>query len=121
MFRGLFPSIIEIIPSSAIKFYIYELYCAFSHHSALSSLIGGTLGGLISCVCLYPLDTVKKYIQLISRNKNPKFIECIKYLYGEGGILRFYRGCCITLLKSGIGSGFSFCFYNYFYNLMLKY
>lgn len=120
LFRGLSPSIVEIIPSNAIKFCIFEMYCSFTSHSSFSSLIGGTFGGLISSVCLYPLDTIKKHMQLISNKKHPRYVDSIKYLYNEGKILRFYRGCIVTIMKSTVGSGFSFGFYNYFFNLMFR-
>lgn len=77
------------------------------------------LGGIISSVILYPIDTVKRHMQLLSKLYHPKIINSINDIIKNNGVKGFYKGCFISIIKASLSSGLSFAFYSYFLNMLI--
>lgn len=70
LYRGVGPTMIGILPYAGLKFYIYEElknHVPEEHHtSVVTKLACGALAGLLGQTATYPLDVVKRQMQVQS-------------------------------------------------------
>lgn len=136
IFRGLGTTLIQIAPLIGFNFMFYHQLNDFyksvvspDHHQppVIWGLVNGCMAGVISKVVVYPLDFIKKRLQLqgfqesrktFGRNQKCSNIkECVRVTLKEEGVMGFYKGMYPTLFKSGLTTALYFSFYDIFKEL----
>lgn len=148
LYRGFLPTIIQIMPYSGAQFAIYKVLKSYCHKyndngdyimfniykndtkfQIQSSLICGAFSGLFSKVLVYPLDLIKKRLQIrgfeMHRSQNfgytPRyegFIHCIIYTLRTEKFTAFYKGLVPSMLKATISTALHFWLYETFIKML---
>ncbi|ELR05808.1 hypothetical protein VC83_04415 [Pseudogymnoascus destructans] len=112
LFAGNGLNVVKVMPESAIKFGSYEgakrALASFEGHgdpqniNGVSKFIAGGLGGMVSQLCVYPLDTLKFRMQCNVEahglRGNALIISTAKQMIREGGMMSAYRGLTMGLI-----------------------
>jgi solute carrier family 25 phosphate transporter 23/24/25/41 len=93
-FRGLGPAMIGIAPYMAIELATYD-----SLPQQVPSFVRGFGAALLATCCCYPLDTVRRQIQICS-TQNISMFATIRKVYHSDGVAGFYRGFLPNALKN---------------------
>lgn len=82
----------------------------------------GSLTGFSSRALVYPLDVIKKRLQIQGFAQHHQtfgkhfecegFIQCVIRTAKTEGFLGFYKGIVPSMLKSGITTALNFCIYD---------
>jgi solute carrier family 25 phosphate transporter 23/24/25/41 len=76
----------------------------------------------ISGMVTFPFDTIRRILQSSGsdhmKQYSPKFLPTVKRLYQEEGILRFYRGGLMNMMRMGAQAGVAFYTYETVKGLM---
>lgn len=121
-FCGWFATMLQVAPNNALVFMIYENLDinSLKSHPILSYISKGTIAGLSAKLITYPLDTVKKRLQL---NGTVSYVphykgtfDCIKQTIRNEGYSAFYKGLSPQLYKTGVSYALSFTIFE----VMLK-
>lgn len=124
-FRGLLPTIVQVAPHAGVQFMSYKFFnnlytnlLAQGDVTLSNSLVSGSLAGLCSKTVIYPLDLVKKRMQIQGfeegRTIFGKLFKCkgmldaISNVYREESLGGFYKGLSPSLLKACITSAMYF-------------
>ncbi|XP_061175812.1 mitochondrial thiamine pyrophosphate carrier-like [Saccostrea echinata] len=132
LYRGLLPAMSQIAPQIGLQFGFYtllrDLWKKFLHKDGekiletQGSLICGSGAGIISKILIYPLDVVKKRLQIQGFEEARSEFGSIRHYRGmkhclymvakeEGIIKGFYKGLTPSLWKAALVSGSSFYVY----------
>lgn len=112
--RGLFygwpPTVLQVAPSLAVNFTVYStckrrLFSDSSKHSA--SLLSGSIAGISSAVAVFPVDLVRRRMQLSGQ----PFVHTLRGVLKEGGARALYRGIVPECCKVAPGMGLAFLTY----------
>lgn len=105
LFKGYLPSILAVAPFTATNFYLYNAINAKlskdNHTSApavIQSLGSGAIAGLLAQTLCYPLDTVRRRMQLKGQVYSSMSVTASRIFFSEG-IAGFYRGMLANGLK----------------------
>ncbi|RFU31382.1 hypothetical protein B7463_g4949, partial [Scytalidium lignicola] len=112
LFAGNGLNVLKVMPESAIKFGSYEaakraLARLEGHNdptdiNPYSKFVAGGVGGLVSQLVVYPVDTLKFRMQCETvsggLHGNALIIATAKKLYAQGGMRPFYRGLTMGLV-----------------------
>jgi len=144
-YKGLVPTLAAIGPQTGLQFGFYSLFTEMlqtlvtSHDDILNhevmtmfgSLLCGGLAGLCSKSCVYPLDTVKKRLQISGwegrqgLGTTPIYqgtIHCLKDIVRREGGKGLYKGISPALLKAAVASSLNFWLYEHIcYALALRF
>lgn len=150
-YRGLLPNVALVGPQAGATFVSYELFkraftvlfdasdpnaTAASSSSSSSSnatrpstgiicnLAAGAFSGIFSKSLIYPLDSIKKRLQVQgfeeARNKFGStrvyrgVIDCTKKIIREETVLGLYKGFLPSIYKAAVVTALNFAFYEYF-------
>jgi hypothetical protein len=101
------------------NFLIYETLVG--EKTTINAGMAGAIAGATSKVLVYPLDTVKKRLQVqayyvaaaeVDGNKSYKgMMDCLRRILKEEGPLSLYRGLAPSVLKNTIATSLSFALY----------
>lgn len=101
-FKGNGLNAIKVLPDSGMKFGGFELAKRMltkaegkSNSDDLSTFgtyIAGGIGGMLSQLTVYPIDTVKFRMQCNRSSENGILVKIVKDMYTQGGLRVFYRG-----------------------------
>lgn len=132
LYKGLLPAMSQIAPQIGLQFGFYALLkdmwqnISNKHDGETSeingSLICGSGAGVLSKIIIYPLDVVKKRLQVQGFDKARAEFGGVRHYQGmshclytiamEEGILHgFYKGLAPSLWKAALVSGSSFYVY----------
>lgn len=117
LYRGIGPSLGQIVPSMAIAFGTYEtahqwmmLMVQWPLPSSLVDLLAGGLAGLVQKTMMMPVDVVRKGLQIQGSPYHHYvlsdlpvyrgFMDAVGQIWRCDGFLGFYRGLGLALLKS---------------------
>lgn len=112
--RGLFygwpPTVLQVAPSLAVNFAVYSsckstIFKDDGAHSA--SLVSGSIAGISSAVATFPVDLVRRRMQLSGK----PFVETLRSVLSEGGMRALYRGILPECFKVAPGMGLAFLTY----------
>lgn len=132
LFRGLWPSLLQIAPMSGGQFMFYNLfgdalkqYLNVGKHEMLPAwelLCVGALSGVCAKFLVYPLDLSKKRMQIQGFAKHRQtfgkhficrgLVDCMVTTAKHEGLKGLYKGLGPTMLKSGMTTAFHFVFYD---------
>lgn len=108
-YRGLFISLLEIAPYTAITLGGYEHLKhmgLFGGESPRAKLCASWAAGLCASLACYPLDSVKRrmMVDAVLAGASSKYqnsvLRCLKRISMEEGLHVLYRGCALNALKS---------------------
>ncbi|KAL7304426.1 hypothetical protein TKK_0003224 [Trichogramma kaykai] len=121
-YHGFTPTILGVIPYAGCSFFFYDmfknLFTVYAVNSpgllAVSGLLSGAVAGMVGQASSYPLDMVRRRMQTSSlRNQqNLGVIAMTKKIYGEEGVMSFYKGLSMNWVKGPIAVGISFATYD---------
>jgi len=118
LYRGILPGMIQVMPYNALVFYWVNIYQKYITNNSLAY---GFLGGSTAKLITYPLDVLKKRLQVanLSHNTTGKhsytgLVNCAKTMVKQEGVLSLYKGSTIAIAKSGLTMGLIFFTYNAF-------
>jgi solute carrier family 25 phosphate transporter 23/24/25/41 len=101
LYRGLLPTLAHVAPSLAISF---EVYATLKRKVEVAresqwraNLMCGCASGLVSAVLLFPVDLVRRRLQLAQTDVT--LAECVAEVRRKRGFFGFYRGLQAELLK----------------------
>jgi solute carrier family 25 (mitochondrial thiamine pyrophosphate transporter), member 19 len=116
-YRGIVTSLLQIAPYMGLLFGTYEASRASLTTSSLlssrtSDFLAGGIAGIVSKCAVFPLDTVRKRLQVQgpTREKyihkdipvySQGILQCVKDIMQKEGMRGLYKGLGIALLKSG--------------------
>ncbi|GET02232.1 mitochondrial thiamine pyrophosphate carrier 1 [Rhizophagus clarus] len=133
-YRGVTASVVQIIPYMGLMFGSYELlkklfrkledkHIWFHNLRATEDLLSGAIAGIVSKAGVFPLDLVRKRLQVQGPNRTDYFISnvplysssfmCIKEILRCDGIFGLYKGLMPALIKSAPVSAVTFFVYGY--------
>lgn len=114
MYRGLLPSLAQVVPYMALAFSIYEhtrqVIMSSAQSPLLADTVAGAVSGIISKTVMMPVDTVRKRLQIqgspyqayVLRNL-PVYsglLDCCAGILRREGPRGFFNGLSLALLKS---------------------
>lgn len=130
LWRGFLPTVAMNAPSSGLIFYFYHAFLALTnnligdvfHLPWLScSALSGMAAGVCAKAILYPLDVLKKRMQIRGFESNRKqfgkvivYTNVWKYIstvMQEEGMQAWFKGLCPSMIKSGLATGVIFVSY----------
>ncbi|KAG1474227.1 hypothetical protein G6F56_000478 [Rhizopus delemar] len=124
-YRGLGSSITQIMPYMGLMFFSYEGLCSFvqklkekqiieDKHSRTNDMVCGSLAGIISKTGVFPLDVIRKRLQVQGPHISeyaitsiPNYMHqnsmfgCMKKMIYTEGFCSLYKGLAPGLLKAG--------------------
>ena len=115
-YRGVLSSVVQIAPYMGILFGTYETTrTVFTKHNRFpprtSDFLAGGVSGIVSKCAVFPLDTVRKRLQVQgpTREKyihkdiplSKGIIHCTTEIIRRDGLRGLYKGLGVALLKSG--------------------
>lgn len=133
-YKGLVPTLVQIFPHAGLQFGFYAFFKSFWEMSfnikkkdpyqpadVEESLVCGALSGICSKGIIYPLDMVKKRLQVQgfheARGTFGKvqsysgMLNCFKVVAKEEGVAGFFKGLAPSTLKAGLSVALIFCTY----------
>ncbi|KAI8881998.1 mitochondrial carrier [Backusella circina FSU 941] len=130
-YRGLGPSIVQIMPYMGLMFLSYECLCSVfdslkkrkiirDNHKRIDDMVCGSLAGIISKTGVFPLDVIRKRLQVQGPHRTSYILSSIPCYAGNSvlqcmqNIIRFegfkalYKGLVPGLLKAGPAGAVNF-------------
>ncbi|KAE8659905.1 hypothetical protein F3Y22_tig00116961pilonHSYRG00018 [Hibiscus syriacus] len=108
-YKGLVPSLLEIIPYAGIELAVYETLKDFSRAYILEDKPGplvqlgcGTISGALGATCVYPLQVIRTRLHAqcsTSEAANRGMSDVFWRTFLNEGCRDFYKGLCPNLLK----------------------
>ncbi|XP_054134614.1 mitochondrial thiamine pyrophosphate carrier [Melozone crissalis] len=136
-YRGLTPTLIAVFPYAGLQFFFYNILQQFSkwaipaeakNGAGVRNLVCGSCAGVLSKSLTYPLDLVKKRLQVGGFEHARAafgqvrtyggFLDCVRQMMREEGPGGFFKGLSPSLLKAAFSSGFIFFWYELFCSLL---
>lgn len=117
LYKGITPTLMGAMPYEGIKFgTVGVLEKAFPPRttddcdsdsskpaSPLRKMLFGGIGGVMAGLITYPNDTVRRMLQLQGSRGTTHhyqgYWDCVRQVYRQDGIARFYRGCFINIVR----------------------
>lgn len=103
LYKGLAPTLVGIAPYAALNFASYDLLKAIAYkdhkpQSPVTNFFLGAVAGTISATVCYPLDTVRRRMQMKGDVYQGQF-HAMKTILQKEGMRGFYRGWAANTLK----------------------
>lgn len=118
LFKGLRPTLLGIMPYAGLSFTVYEtLKAQFVHRLGLQSvselstptrLGSGAFAGLVAQTATYPLDTVRRRMQ-VHPGVYCNELHALRAIYTAEGLIKgLFKGVSMNWLKGPVAVGVSF-------------
>ncbi|XP_040187744.1 mitochondrial thiamine pyrophosphate carrier [Rana temporaria] len=136
-YRGLSPTLLAVFPYAGLQFSSYNLLQRVwnapsppdhDRRGNLKNLLCGSGAGVISKTATYPLDLLKKRLQVGGfEQARAAFGEvrtyrglrdCVCRIYMEEGLRGFFKGLSPSLLKAAVSTGLTFFCYEMFCSML---
>jgi len=135
LYKGFLPTLLQIAPNAGFTFAFYKLLTGswshirfkYGHHtetkkmSAIENLICGGAAGMAAKILTYPLDVIKKRLQVVgfdaarsefgALHTTHTFLPTLRNTVLKEGLSGMYKGLCPSIFKAVLSSGLSFLFY----------
>lgn len=122
-YRGILPACSQVMPYMGLNFALYEKMRAQNYSPTTS----GAFAGLLSKLVVYPLDTVKKRMQMQTLPRAsgavPMYtssLDCVRTMCRDEGVLALYRGTVPSVAKAIVASSSTFTVYEYVLHHVLE-
>jgi len=122
-FVGMGAALYGIVPYMGCNFLIYEKLVEGDRKTTSLAGFAGAISGGVSKLLVYPLDTVKKrmQVQAFAMPTTPRYdsmIDCLFQIIKKEGAHNLYRGLLPSILKNAIATSLSFALYTATLNLL---
>lgn len=148
LFRGLLPTLMQIAPFTGIQFTVYNLTNNLwdryeERHQNLfqnqsnkmknimyfeKTFLCGAMSGLAAKFMVYPLDLIKKRLQVEGFQASRKgfgaidsykgTVDCVFKIMRRENFLAFYKGLSPSLMKAAVTTALNFSVYENVYNFL---
>uniref|UniRef100_A0A7S0GK33 Mitochondrial carrier protein n=1 Tax=Proboscia inermis TaxID=420281 RepID=A0A7S0GK33_9STRA len=127
LYKGITPTLLGAIPYEGIKFGTVGLLERLFPPSLASpnnendikptsniwrKMAFGGMGGIMAGLITYPNDTIRRMLQLQgsrgSMHSYNGYWDCVRKVYAEQGISRFYRGVFVNIVRMGPNTAIQF-------------
>lgn len=103
LYKGLAPTLIGIAPYAATNFATYDLLKKTVYHgekpqSPVANLFMGGASGTIAATLCYPLDTIRRRMQMKGKMYNSQ-LHAFQQIWSTEGYRGFYRGWTANTIK----------------------
>lgn len=115
-FLGVRPALVSVASNAGLMFWTYEVAREYSHEYRTIPFIEaicGFLAGASSKGLTFPLDTLRKRIQMRKVDQGANSFQIIKTILRNEGILGLYKGFGVSVLKNAPTSAISLFMYEY--------
>lgn len=123
LWKGNLVNVYRIFPQMSINYYIYNyvkstksLQTYSKESPSKAHLFSGTIGGIISTICVYPLDTVRSRLSL---QTNKQYYNGIFDTFRKMTIRELYSGLPVGLMGFVPFNALNFVFYNLIKNELI--
>lgn len=113
-FAGSGPAVVQIIPYMGLNFSLYEFLVNSQYATVGMSGMAGAVAGGVSKIATYPVDTVKKrmQVQAVSGKQHYRnMVDCLITIIQTEGFKTLYNGLVPSVAKNTIATGLSFAFF----------
>lgn len=122
LYKGLLPTLVGIAPYAALNFVTYDMLKKTIYHgdkpqNAVANLLMGGASGTIAATICYPLDTIRRRMQMrgiVYKSQADAFVT----IYRQEGMVGFYRGWIANTIKVVPQNAIRFVAYEFFKNWM---
>lgn len=105
LWRGNSATMVRILPYAALQYCSHEQFKVMlkvdtnerKKNRKARSFLAGSLAGLVSSVCTYPLDLARARMA-VSNSDKVRLIDIFKTVVNKDGYLALYRGCLPSVL-----------------------
>ena len=127
LYKGFLPALILVVPVMGFSFGFYNTFTLIllemnprdnDSLNVIEKIIVGGISGGFSKLCVMPLDTIKKRLQVshllssgVKKEKYTGLVDCFHSMIVHEGPLSFFKGSTPTLLKAFVGT--AVCFTSY--------
>ncbi|KAG0168421.1 mitochondrial thiamine pyrophosphate transporter [Apophysomyces sp. BC1015] len=142
-YRGLIPSVTQIMPYMGLVFLSYDSLCTsftwlksqgmiHGDHKMAQDMICGSIASIIGKVGVFPLDTVRKRLQVQGPHRMDYVISsipcysrnstfaCLRSIARTEGLLALYKGIVPGLLKVGPAGAVNFLVFEWAKDTVVK-
>lgn len=115
-FAGIRPTMLSVASTTGLMFWLYELARDLTRkHENIPFKEGfcGFFAGAVSKGITFPLDTLRKRMQVLSKVDRTGAFSLFRGILRSEGLLGFYRGFLISVLKTAPTSAISLFVYEY--------
>ncbi|KAF7722171.1 mitochondrial thiamine pyrophosphate transporter [Apophysomyces ossiformis] len=142
-YRGLVPSVTQIMPYMGLVFLSYDMLCTSfewlrsqnvfqKDHKMTQDMICGSLASIIGKVGVFPLDTVRKRLQVQGPHRTDYIISsipcytrestvaCLRAIIQTEGFLALYKGIVPGLLKVAPAGAVNFLVFEWAKNVIVN-
>lgn len=115
-FAGIRPTMLSVASTTGLMFWLYELARDITRKYEgipFKEGICGFFAGAVSKGITFPLDTLRKRMQVRSRSERTSAFSLFRGILRNEGPLGFYRGFGISVLKTAPTSAISLFVYEY--------
>lgn len=141
LYKGVLPQLLSMGPTAALQFASYNLFTEnwikwrrergnANELGYFNKFICGALSGAVSKTLIYPLDTVRKRLQVqgfeagrSSLGETPQYkgmTNCIATIFRQEGMTAFYKGYVPGMGKALLASGLYFSLFEVFKVMVVK-
>ena len=104
MYKGIFPTLVGVAPYTALNFYSFDtlnnkIAEAGVPPGVVTKLLVGAVAGTMATTVCYPLDTVRRQMQL-KTSPYKTMASALVGIFAKNGIGGFYRGWLPNLVKN---------------------
>ena len=127
-FRGLLPAVLQIAPHTALQFYFFgifkDMYVKIADDSTTSvtgAMIAGSFAGLTAKTLVYPLDLVRKRLQIQGFEHGRKgfgiffyctgMLDCLLLTVQREGVNGLFKGLVPSQVKATATTALHFTIY----------
>ena len=124
LFQGHSATLVRIFPYAAIKFTTYEQFKSIlmkNKRSKSREFISGSLSGVCSVLCTYPIELVRVRLAVQLQKCTIKGTISQIYHEGNGKLFNFYKGFAPTILGMIPYAGTAFLTYEHCVRLSKRY
>ena len=119
LYKGVTPTLLGALPYEGIKFGTVGVLEGLFPDSECDKqsliyrkVLFGGCGGVASSLIMYPNDTVRRMLQLQGSKGTTEsysgYFDCAKKIYSRHGLLRFYNGAMINVIRMAPNSAIQF-------------
>lgn len=127
LYRGMLPTFMQVGPHAGAQFMFYKIFDKIYKNTVktdettfTSSTVAGSLAGFFAKIVVYPLDLIKKRLQIQGFKRGEMFGEnficngmfnCMSQIYKREGYRGYFKGLNASLVKAVATSALYFSSY----------
>lgn len=98
LYSGLRPTLIGIVPYAGISFTVYET-CKSENMGHFERFVAGATAGIVAQASTYPLDVVRRRMQVAPQKYTSMWSTFTSILKSEGIVSGLYKGLSMNMVK----------------------